>query len=95
MYLGLVLALSGWALLLGSPLTLLLVWALVRILEVVQIVPEEAVLRVKFGSAYVDYSMRVHRWFGVYGRPKLRASGGRRSTGADPALSNDRSVHRL
>jgi protein-S-isoprenylcysteine O-methyltransferase Ste14 len=65
MYLGLVLALSGWALLLGSPLTLLLVWALARILEVVQIVPEEAVLRVKFGSAYVDYSMRVHRWFGV------------------------------
>ena len=64
MYLGLVLSLSGWALLLGSPGGWLLVWIFARVLVIVQIAPEEAVLREKFGEHYVKYSRRVSRWFG-------------------------------
>jgi protein-S-isoprenylcysteine O-methyltransferase Ste14 len=64
MYLGLVLALSGWGVLLGNPLTLLFVWALARTLVVVQITPEEEALRERFGEAYLRYSRRVNRWFG-------------------------------
>jgi protein-S-isoprenylcysteine O-methyltransferase Ste14 len=64
MYLGLVFSLAGWAILLGSPVCLLLVWAFARMLVVVQIVPEEIALRKKFGDAYVEYTRRVHRWIG-------------------------------
>jgi protein-S-isoprenylcysteine O-methyltransferase Ste14 len=64
MYLGLVFSLAGWALLLGSPVCLPLVWAFARLLIVVQIVPEEIALRKKFGNAYVQYTSRVNRWIG-------------------------------
>jgi protein-S-isoprenylcysteine O-methyltransferase Ste14 len=64
MYLGLVFSLAGWAVLLRSPVCLLLVWAFARLLVVVQIVPEEIALRKKFGDAYVQYTRHVHRWIG-------------------------------
>lgn len=64
MYLGLVLALSGWALMLGSPILLLLVWVFARALAVLQIVPEEDALRAMFGDIYVEYEMKVNRWIG-------------------------------
>ena len=64
MYLGLVCSLAGWALLLGSPLGLLVVWLFVRLLVIVQIAPEESALRRRFGTAYADYTDRVHRWMG-------------------------------
>ena len=64
MYLGLVLALTGWALLLHDCLGLLVVWLFARALNVLQIAPEEAALQRRFGSAYYDYARRVHRWIG-------------------------------
>src|SRR5260370_4493212 len=45
MDLGMVLSLSGWAWLLGNPLTLLLVGLFARTLVLVQIAPEETALR--------------------------------------------------
>jgi protein-S-isoprenylcysteine O-methyltransferase Ste14 len=64
MYLGLVLSLCGWAWLLGSPICLLLVWPFARLLVIVQIAPEEAALRERFGDAYFEYCLRVNRWLG-------------------------------
>lgn len=64
MYLGMVLSLSGLAWLLGSPLCLLMVLAFARVLIVVQIAPEEAVLRDLFGDRYIEYSRQVNRWIG-------------------------------
>jgi protein-S-isoprenylcysteine O-methyltransferase Ste14 len=64
MYLGLVLSLCGWAWLLGSPIGLLLVWPFARLLVIVQIAPEEAALRERFGDAYLEYCLRVNRWLG-------------------------------
>jgi protein-S-isoprenylcysteine O-methyltransferase Ste14 len=64
MYLGLVLALIGWTLVLGNASCLLAVWGFVRVLEVLQIEPEESALRRNFGTAYSDYSLRVNRWIG-------------------------------
>ena len=64
MYLGLVLSLCGWARLLGSPIGLLLVWLFARLLVIVQITPEEAALRERFGDAYLEYCLRVNRWLG-------------------------------
>ena len=64
MYLGMVLSLSGWAWLLGSPLCLLMVLAFARILGVVQIAPEETVLQRLFGESYLEYCRQVNRWIG-------------------------------
>ena len=64
MYLGLAMSLSGWALLLGSPVCLTLVWVFAHVLVLVQIAPEEAALHEKFGAAYLEYSRRVNRWIG-------------------------------
>jgi protein-S-isoprenylcysteine O-methyltransferase Ste14 len=69
MYLGLVLSLSGWAWLLGSPIGLIVIWLFARVLVIVQIAPEEAALREKFGEAYLAYSKRVNRWIGRNDRP--------------------------
>ncbi len=64
MYLGLVLSLSGWAWLLGSPIGLTVVWLFARVLIIVQIAPEEAALREAYGDTYLEYSRRVNRWIG-------------------------------
>jgi protein-S-isoprenylcysteine O-methyltransferase Ste14 len=63
-YLGLSVALCGWAVALGS----LSPWAVpplfVLVITRLQIEPEEAVLATLFGAAYSDYCARVGRWFG-------------------------------
>lgn len=64
MYLGMVLSLSGWVWLLGSPIGWLVVWLFARMLVIVQIGPEENALRDRFGESYVEYCRRVNRWFG-------------------------------
>lgn len=69
MYLGLVLALSGWAWLLGSPVCLMLAFLFARVLAIVQIAPEEAALRNRFGASYDEYCRRVNRWIGWQSRP--------------------------
>jgi protein-S-isoprenylcysteine O-methyltransferase Ste14 len=62
MYLGLLVTLIAWALLLST------VWAflgpLVFLLYIrrFQIGPEEKVLAEKFGASYADYAARVRRW---------------------------------
>jgi protein-S-isoprenylcysteine O-methyltransferase Ste14 len=67
MYLGLSIALCGWAVVLGS----LSPWAalplFVLVITRLQIEPEEAVLATLFGAAYGDYCSRVGRWFGRKG----------------------------
>jgi protein-S-isoprenylcysteine O-methyltransferase Ste14 len=64
MYLGMLLLLCGWAVLLGglSPWIVppLFVIAITRL----QIIPEEQVLAKLFGRQYADYGARVGRWFG-------------------------------
>lgn len=62
MYLGLLLALCGWALLLGQPAALLLAAGYVPVMNRLQIVPEETALRLRFGAAFNDYQARVRRW---------------------------------
>ena len=69
MYLGMVLLLSGWAWLLGSPIGLLAVWLFARVLVIVQIDPEEIALRDRFGESYVEYCQSVNRWIGRNSRP--------------------------
>lgn len=62
MYLGLLLVLLGFALYLAHPLAFLGPPLLVAYLTRFQIVPEERVLRAKFGAEYADYVARVRRW---------------------------------
>src|ERR1019366_8041563 len=80
MYLGMVLSLSGWAGLLGSPIGLLAVWLFARVLVIVQIGPEEIALRDRFGESYVEYCQRVNRWIGRNSRPLCPTGGAIRST---------------
>ena len=62
MYLGLVLLLSAWAVHLQA------VWpwarpvAFVAYITRFQILPEERVLRARFGAEYLAYTARVRRW---------------------------------
>lgn len=62
MYLGLVLMLSGLALLLGTVTPLLVVPLFALVLDRTVIVPEEAILRATFGTAFDAYRRRVRRW---------------------------------
>jgi protein-S-isoprenylcysteine O-methyltransferase Ste14 len=71
MYLGMLLSLSGWAWLLGSPISLLVVWLFARALVIVQIAPEEAALRDVFGTSYMEYCNRVNRWIGWKRHPSM------------------------
>lgn len=54
--------LFGWSLLVGTPLGLVLLWPLQRVLTARFIEPEEASLRAKFGTAFDEYAERVRRW---------------------------------
>ncbi len=62
MYLGMVLVLSGGAVRVGNPLSVIgivfLVWYLTRF----QIKPEEDALKNKFGDVYLQYRTKVRRW---------------------------------
>lgn len=62
MYLGMLLILSGWAVFLAEPLTLVPVAIFAALIEAMQIRPEERALEEKFGEDYRAYKKRVRRW---------------------------------
>ena len=62
MYLGLTLLLCGLAVFLAAPWALLGPLAFVLFITRYQIIPEERVMRAKFGAAYEAYAARVRRW---------------------------------
>lgn len=62
MYLGFVLVLAGWVAFLASPALIALVAAYAFYLDKVQIPPEEAALKARFGAAFEEYAARVRRW---------------------------------
>lgn len=64
MYLGLSVALAGWAVSLGALSAFAGPLLFVPLIVRVQIVPEEHALRQRFGREYADYCARVNRWLG-------------------------------
>ena len=62
MYLGLALALVGWAMYLANLAALLIVPAFVAYMTRFQIKPEERALLAKFGPGFADYMTAVRRW---------------------------------
>jgi protein-S-isoprenylcysteine O-methyltransferase Ste14 len=62
MYLGLLLALFAWAVLLANPLALLVLPVYVLYINRFQIIPEERVLATLFGTEYSAYKGSVRRW---------------------------------
>jgi protein-S-isoprenylcysteine O-methyltransferase Ste14 len=62
MYLGLAALLLAWSVYLAVPWTLLGPVIFVAVITRFQIIPEERVMRAKFGAAYEDYARRVRRW---------------------------------
>jgi protein-S-isoprenylcysteine O-methyltransferase Ste14 len=63
MYVGLTALLATWAVWLASPWTLLGPVLFALFTHHFQILPEERVMRAKFGQEYEDYRKRVRRWF--------------------------------
>jgi protein-S-isoprenylcysteine O-methyltransferase Ste14 len=62
MYVGFLLALTGWAIFLSHPLSFLLLPVFVVYMNRFQIMPEERVLSAKFGKEYDRYKQGVRRW---------------------------------
>lgn len=62
MYLGLLLALTGWCLWLGNIVAAPFLIFYVLYINWSQIIPEENILRDKFGEDYKVYCKRVQRW---------------------------------
>ncbi|MFO1197986.1 MAG: isoprenylcysteine carboxylmethyltransferase family protein [Burkholderiaceae bacterium] len=62
MYVGMLLALVGWAILLGGVLPWLGPPAFVAYMTRFQIVPEERALAARFGPEFDAYAKRVRRW---------------------------------
>ncbi len=62
MYLGLTIVLSAWAVWLGSPWLLVGPALCALFLQRFQIMPEEAMMREKFGAEFETYCGRVRRW---------------------------------
>jgi protein-S-isoprenylcysteine O-methyltransferase Ste14 len=62
MYLGLTAMLIGWAVYLAAPLEFLGPIVFVLFITRFQIIPEERVLRSKFGPEFSAYQARVRRW---------------------------------
>lgn len=62
MYLGMLLILAAWAVWLGNMLSGLILPLSMWVLTLLQIWPEERILRQRFGPAYADYAARVRRW---------------------------------
>jgi protein-S-isoprenylcysteine O-methyltransferase Ste14 len=62
MYLGMLLILVGWAVLLAAPSSLIGPVAFVIYIQRFQIVPEERVLAAKFGEEFERYRCEVRRW---------------------------------
>ena len=61
-YLGMLLVLIGWAVLLGSPAAFALSGVFVVYLDRFQIGPEERALTAILGQGFLDYRARVRRW---------------------------------
>jgi protein-S-isoprenylcysteine O-methyltransferase Ste14 len=62
MYLGLLLVLIAWALILSNAVAFMLLPAFVLYMNRFQIGPEEAALMAAFGPAFSAYESRVRRW---------------------------------
>jgi len=62
--LGLLLALSGWAIWLGSLSPLLVLPLFWLVITYAQIIPEEQALGKIFGEKYAVYCRQVNRWMG-------------------------------
>lgn len=62
MYLGMLISYSGLFIFLQNPWFLLFLPFLVWSFTSLVIIPEERYLEEKFGSDYLDYKSRVHRW---------------------------------
>lgn len=61
-YLGMAIALAGWALWLRQPVTLLGPLAFVAIVDRRFVQPEQAVLAEEFGDEFTTWRSRVRRW---------------------------------
>ena len=62
MYLGLVLGLPGWAVLLGSLVPFVVVPAFFALLHSRFVLREEPFMAERFGEGYAAYRARVRRW---------------------------------
>jgi protein-S-isoprenylcysteine O-methyltransferase Ste14 len=62
MYLGLVIILAAWALVLANLVAWLLVPLFAAWLDRFQVVPEERAMAARFGQRFEDYRRRVRRW---------------------------------
>lgn len=62
MYLGLLLMLASWSLVLANGLAMVLLPAFVVGMNRLQIIPEERILRAKFGNQFDAYARTVRRW---------------------------------
>jgi len=62
MYVGMLLALAAWAVILARPLAYLCPPAFVAYMNRFQIAPEERAMAARFGEAYEAYRRSVRRW---------------------------------
>jgi protein-S-isoprenylcysteine O-methyltransferase Ste14 len=62
MYLGMLLCLIAWSVYLGSLFSLAFSILFVCYMTKFQILPEERILKEKFGKEYIEYTQRVRRW---------------------------------
>lgn len=62
MYLGMLIVLMGWGLMLNNLLTLLFMSSFVAYLTRFQIRPEENALKKRFGAHFEAYCQQVNRW---------------------------------
>ncbi len=61
-YLGMLLVLVGWSVVLADPIALVLTAPFVLYMDRFQVVPEERALTKMIGDDYLDYARRVRRW---------------------------------
>lgn len=62
MYLGMLLVLLGWSVLLANALALLFATVFIPLMNRLQIAPEERILAATFGPAFTAYQSAVRRW---------------------------------
>lgn len=62
MYLGILLVLLGWGVLLANALAILFAASFIPLMNRLQIRPEEKILAARFGTAFTDYQSAVRRW---------------------------------
>jgi protein-S-isoprenylcysteine O-methyltransferase Ste14 len=62
MYLALLICLTGWGVILGNPLNLLLILLFALYIDRFQIEPEERAMIKQFGDDYLEYRKNVRRW---------------------------------